>query len=59
MSDKPKWQATRLDDIERRGAVLAGCVGVDSECVDPEVLAHRDVSAALSLCGGGQAEESA
>jgi hypothetical protein len=27
-------------------AVLAGCVGVDSECVDPEVLAHRDISAA-------------
>jgi hypothetical protein len=27
-------------------AVLAGREGVDSECVDPEVLAHRDVSAA-------------
>src|SRR5436190_12593324 len=27
-------------------AVLAGRVGVDSECVDPEVLAHRNISAA-------------
>src|ERR687888_2771736 len=27
-------------------AVLAGRVGVDSECVDPEVLAHWDVSVA-------------
>src|SRR5213076_1901155 len=26
--------------------VLAGRVGVDSECVDPEVLAHRNISAA-------------
>src|SRR5829696_2220654 len=31
--------------IDQR-AVLAGRVGVDSECVDPEVLAHRDISAA-------------
>ena len=31
--------------IDQR-AVLAGRVGVDSECVDPEVLAHRNVSAA-------------
>ena len=27
-------------------AVFAGRVGVDSECVDPEVLAHRNISAA-------------
>src|SRR5947208_5566795 len=27
-------------------AVLAGRVGVDSECVNPKVLAHRDISAA-------------
>ena len=26
-------------------AVLAGRVGVDSECVDPKVLAHRNISA--------------
>src|SRR5439155_19559252 len=31
--------------IDQR-AVLAWRVGVDSECVDPEVLAHRDISAA-------------
>ena len=31
--------------IDQR-AVLAGRVGVDSECVDPEVLAHRNISAA-------------
>jgi hypothetical protein len=27
-------------------AVLAGRVGVDSKCVDTEVLAHRNISAA-------------
>src|SRR6266550_1263331 len=31
--------------IDQR-AVLAWRVGVDSECVDPEVLAHRNISAA-------------
>jgi hypothetical protein len=27
-------------------ALVAGRVGVDSECLDPEVLAHWDISAA-------------
>src|SRR5262249_32483212 len=35
-----------LDVLADEGAVLAGRVGVDPECVDPEVLAHRDSSAA-------------
>src|SRR5829696_10152539 len=35
----------RLVVLVDQRAVLAGRVGVDSECVDPEVLAHRDICA--------------
>src|ERR1044071_7817689 len=36
----------RLVGLRDQGSVFTGRVGVDSECVDPEVLAHRDISAA-------------
>jgi len=32
--------------LTNQRAVLAGRVGVDSKCVDPEVLAYRNISAA-------------
>ena len=40
------WPDPGLVVLADQPAVLAGCVGVDSECVDPEVLAHRNISPA-------------
>jgi hypothetical protein len=40
------WPEPGLVVLADQRAVLAGRVGVDSECVDPEVLADRNISAA-------------
>ena len=42
-----------------QGAVFAGRVGVDAECVDPEVLAHRNVCRAARCRRGARPASSA